>query len=259
MVREQGRGRIPAVVPAAVAVAWLIALLAEFGGVAGLVHHHALIEGTLPLAVATVIFIISWQLMIAAMMLPSTWPLLRLFATVSANQPQPRLALATFVGGYAFVWTIFGVLAFAGDVGLHRTVDHNAWLAAHEWVIAGALLLLAGAAQFSPITEQCLDKCRLPANFLMARYRRGAAAAFALGRDHGVFCVGCCWALMLLGFAAGSVNLVWMAALTALMAYEKLATHGKLAARAVGIGLLAWGVLVLIHPPLLPPSIATPF
>jgi predicted metal-binding membrane protein len=246
------RYRLSPAIPAAILVAWIIAVVAQATGTAKFLHHDALIEGALPLWVALPLFVLAWQAMIVAMMLPSSLPLVRLFARASANQPRPRAAMAAFLGGYALVWTAFGIVGFCGDVVLHRTVDSTPWLAERPWLIAGSVLALAGAFQFSPLKERCLQKCRLPALFLMQHYQRGTAAAFALGRGHGLFCVGCCWALMLVTFAAGFANLWWMAALTALMVYEKTGLYGKRVVPIAGIALLALGALFLIHPAWLP-------
>jgi predicted metal-binding membrane protein len=248
--RSASRGS-PAVL-AAIAVAWVLAIAAQASGSAKLLHHHALIEGSLPLWTAVLLFVLSWQVMIAAMMLPSSLPLIRLFGAAAANQPQPARSLAAFLGGYASVWTIFGLVAFLSDVALHALVDRLPWLAARQWFIGGGVLILAGAFQFSPLKDACLNKCRLPATFLLRRYRRGVGAAFALGRDHGLFCVGCCWALMLVCFAAGFASLWWMAAMTAVMVYEKTGARGRAVVPLVGGVLLLWGATVIAHPGWLP-------
>src|SRR6516162_782106 len=114
---------LPLSIPAAIVVAWCIAAIAQFSGSAALVHHHALIERGPPLGIALALFIAAWLVMIAAMMLPSSLPLIRLFALASSAQPHPRLILGAFVAGYAAVWCAFGVAAFGGDVVLHRIVD----------------------------------------------------------------------------------------------------------------------------------------
>lgn len=240
--------RIPLAVPAAIALAWAVAIAAEAGGAAGALHHDGLLEGGLPHWTAVALFLGSWQLMTAAMMLPSSLPLVRLFWATS----QRRDALAALVGGYALVWGAFGLAAFAGDALLHELVRAVPALEAQPWLIGGGVLVLAGAFQFTTLKEACLDQCRHPGVFLMRRYRRGSGAALRLGRDHGVFCLGCCWALMLLMFAAGFANLAWMAALAALTAYEKVGRRGKAAAHVAGVILLAWGVLVLTQPVWLP-------
>ncbi len=202
------------------------------------------------------IFVLAWQLMIAAMMLPSSLPLIRLFRVAAEGQQRPGRATAALIAGYAMVWTAFGVLAFVGDVGLHKLVHAWPWLAAHPQLIAGSVLALAGAFQFSELKERCLTECRHPGSFLVQHYGRGEAAAFRLGRVHGMFCLGCCWALMLVGFAAGVANLWWMAALTALMVFEKTGQGGDRGVAPIGAGLILASVIVLMAPglPLLGPS-----
>jgi predicted metal-binding membrane protein len=237
-----------------IAAAWAVAVTAQTTGQGQVLHHDALIEGGQPPWVALGLFLLAWQLMIAAMMLPSSLPLIRLFDRVSANQPKPLRAKAAFLGGHAALWSGFGVAAFLGDLGIHQLVDRWHWLAAHPSMIRGAVLVLAGAFQFSGLKDRCLTVCRHPAAYLLPRYRRGAGAAFRLGAGHGVFCVGCCWALMLVAFAAGVANLWWMAALTAVMVLEKTGPAGQRGVRMIGVGLVGLGILVLANPSW-PPSL----
>jgi len=232
----------------AIAGAWALALAAELSGHGAALHHGALIEGGLPLWAALGLFLVAWQAMIAAMMLPSSLPLVRLFSQAASAQLHAATARAAFVAGYAVVWSAFGAAAFLFDVGVHHAVDAWPWLAARSWLIAGGVLVLAGAFQFSSLKERCLTVCRHPGVYLMRRYRRGARAAFRIGYGHGIFCLGCCWALMLVAFAAGVANLAWMAAFTAIMVYEKTGPGGDRGALPIGIGLLALGGLVLAHP-----------
>ena len=109
----------------AIALAWALAVAAEISGHGAALHHDALIEGKLPYALALALFLVAWQAMIAAMMLPSSLPLVRLFAAASADQPRPRAAMAAFLGGYTLIWTAFGWLAFVGDTMVHATVDRD--------------------------------------------------------------------------------------------------------------------------------------
>lgn len=153
--------------------------------------------------------------------------------------------MAWFLGGCGLVWSGFGAVAFLGDVLVHRTVDATPWLAERPWMVAGATLLLAGAFQFSPVKDRCLRECRHPGGFLLRRYGRGSGPAFRLGRDHGLFCLGCCWALMLVGFAAGVANLWWMVALTALMVFEKTGRDGERGTAPIGIALIVLGLLTV--------------
>jgi predicted metal-binding membrane protein len=210
-------------------------------------HHDALIEDGPGAATALVLFLLAWQVMIAAMMLPTALPLMQMFASASARQPRPRAAMAGFIGGYALVWSGFGAIAFGADLALHAAVDESPLLHGHEWLIGGSVLALAGAFQFTKLKDACLDKCRHPAQFLRRYYRRGAGAGLRLGARHGAFCVGCCWALMLVMFAAGAASLVWMALLTALMVHEKTRPAGRRAVPVTGAALLALASVVLAY------------
>ena len=251
---ERRRKDVPRLVFVAIAVAWVLAVVAELTGTAHELHHDALIEGAgrPALWAALLLFLVAWQAMLAAMMLPSSLPLIRLYENVIRRHEGRGRLRAAFLGGYVAVWTAFGALAFLGDVGIHHTVDAVPWLAKREWLIAGGVLAIAGAFQFSDLKERCLAKCRHPGAYLFARYRRGPAAAFRLGYGHGLYCVGCCWALMLVMFAAGVAMLWWMAALTAVMVYEKTGRHGGALTPIVGVALLALSALAIAHPGWLP-------
>jgi predicted metal-binding membrane protein len=250
------RPRLPPAVPAAIAGAWILAAAAQATGQGRALHHDALLHGGLPAWAAAGLFVLAWQAMIAAMMLPTTIPLLRHFARAAAGQPRPRAVVAALLGGYALVWTAFGYLTFVGDLMLHRVVDAAPWLTERPWLVAGSVLAGAGAFQFTGLKDRCLRKCRHPGAFLLRYYERGVDGAFRLGRRHGMHCLGCCWALMLVMFAAGAANLWWMAALTALMVVEKTARRGTQAVPVAGVVLLAWGALVLAHPAWLPAALA---
>jgi predicted metal-binding membrane protein len=245
------RPRTPRPVLIAIGGAWALAVAAELTGTAGALHHDALIEGG-SLWVALPLFLLAWQVMVAAMMVPSSLPLVRLFAAASARQERPLQAYGAFLGGYAAVWTAFGALAFAGDAVLHELVHAAPWLHERPWLVAGSVLALAGAFQFSALKDRCLTECRHPGPYLLSHYRRGVGAAFRLGSGHGLYCLGCCWALMLVLVAAGFANLLWMAGLAAAMVYEKTGRHGPALARLVGVVLLVWAALVLAQPAWLP-------
>jgi predicted metal-binding membrane protein len=257
-VLQQPRRGAPRLVLWAIAAAWAIALAAELSGRSGALHRHTSIEGGPPLWAALLLFLVAWQAMVVAMMLPSSLPLIRLFEAVSGRQERASLARAAFLGGYAVIWTGFGAVAFLGDVGLYRALDAVPWLAERPWLVAGGVLGLAGVFQFSDLKDQCLSKCRMPGPYLLAHYRRGAGAAFRLGSGHGIFCLGCCWALMLVMFVAGVAVLWWMAALTALMVYEKVGRHGTTVARVAGVVLLGAAALVLARPTWLPEALGGP-
>lgn len=243
-----GRARLPRAIPAVIAAAWLLAVFAQAGGRAEALHHDGLAHAGLPLWLVVALFIVSWQAMTAAMMLPSTIPMLRLFAVASATQDRRRVAFGAFIGGYALVWSLFGLGAFAFDLGLHRLLEHRPWLVDRPHILTGAVLIVAGVFQFSTLKDRCLDTCRHPGAYLLPRYRRGVANAYRLGWSHGLFCLGCCWALMLVMFTVGMANLSWMAVLTALMVYEKVGRAGRTLGDFAGGALIALGTAVLFVP-----------
>jgi predicted metal-binding membrane protein len=239
--------RPPLALMAAIAGGWALAIVGEATGAAHGLRHDALIESGPGLWAGLALSLAVWQAMTAAMMLPSSLPLVRLFAHASAAQARPRAAMAGFLGGYALVWTAFAMLAFLGDASLHSAVDSSPWLQDHEWAIGGSVLALAGGFQFTSLKESCLRQCRHPGAFLLRYYGRGAGGGFRLGARHGVFCVGCCWALMLVMFAVGAANLVWMAVLTALMVHEKTRPLGARTVRITGFALLGAASIVLLY------------
>jgi predicted metal-binding membrane protein len=254
---RQGGRRIPPAALVAIALAWLATIGAQSSGKAVLLNHGHLIEGgpfeaPPPLWLALPLFLVAWQVMVVAMMLPSSLPMVRLFRITAAPQPRAALVRASFLSGYLVVWGGFGTVAFLQDIGIHRLVDHTPWLQTHPWVIAGSAFALAGGFQFSALKERCLSECRHPGAFLLQHYQRGVGGAFRLGRKHGLFCLGCCWALMLVMFAAGVANLLWMAALGALMFYEKVGRAGDRLTPVAGALLLLLAALIFVHPSWLP-------
>jgi predicted metal-binding membrane protein len=237
---------VPAVVLAAVGLAWAAALAAELAGAADALHHDSLLEGGPGLGSALLLFLLAWQVMIAAMMVPSSLPLVRMYSVASARVPDRRASLAAFLGAYALVWSAFGLVAFLGDAGLHAVIGSSGWLTANDWAIAPSVLLLAGAFQFTPLKDACLRACRHPASFMHRHYRRGVGGGFRLGLRHAAFCVGCCWALMLVMFAVGTASLIWMAVLTALMVHEKTRPSGARTVPVTGAALLAMGSTLML-------------
>ena len=122
------------------------------------------------------LFLLAWQVMIAALMLPSSLPLVRLFATASAKAPRAGVAMAAFLSAYVLVWAAFGALALTLDLALHSLVETSQWLYDHQWLIGGSVLALAGAFQFTKLKDACLDRCRHPAAFIRRYYQRASPA-----------------------------------------------------------------------------------
>jgi len=164
------------------------------------------------------------------------------------KQARPVAIPLAFLAGYAVIWTAFAAGAFLGDTLVHRLVDLWPWLAVHTWLIGAVMFAIAGLFQFSPLKERCLDMCRTPLGFFMHYYHKGVGTAWQLGLRHGGFCLGCCWALMLVMFGVGVGNLAGMAALTGIMVIEKTIPGGKRLSPVIGIMLLLLGVLWLVHP-----------
>jgi len=191
----------------------------------------------------------AWVLMTAAMMLPSTWPLFSAFERVLGARADRARLLALLGLGYVAVWGAFGLAAHALHGVLLAGVAALPALARRgEWIGAG-VVMLAGAFQFSPLKHRCLEQCRTPMSFVMSRWRGRAPErdAFALGAHHGLFCVGCCWALMLLMFLVGAGSLGWMLVLAALMAVEKNLVWGRHLSAPLGLALLAWGAWLALR------------
>jgi predicted metal-binding membrane protein len=188
-----------------------------------------------------------WTLMIFAMMLPTSLPLVSMFQKVTQKRADRRLLLVLMIGGYLLVWAAFGVFAHAGDWVIHLGVDRSAWLSGHSWVVGAGVFLTAGVYQFTPLKYQCLEKCRSPYSFIAQHWSGGHAPsqALRLGLHHGLFCLGCCWSLMLLMFGVGSGSLGWMLALGAAMAVEKNMPWGRQLSVPLGLGLIAIGLVVI--------------
>ena len=232
----------------AVIAAWLLTIVIVVNGSGYVVDHDAVLgDRQFSWPVALILFLASWQLMTAAMMLPTTLPMMAMFLRVARNHPRPRATFLVFNFGYFAVWTGFAVAALANDAVIHRLVDRVAFLAAHEYLIGGSLLIAAGLFQFSSLKERCLDSCRNPMAFFLSFYAPGGAAAWRLGLRHGLFCLGCCWALMLTMFAVGVGSMAWMTALAGVMLIEKTARYGKRLAHPVGFALIAWGSLIVLQ------------
>ena len=214
--------------------------------------HEQLGEiGTGPVLLPVTLYLAGWTLMTVAMMLPTTLPLLDIFRRLTASRQDRSQLLALVIAGYLTVWISFGIAAHGGDWLLHEIVERSSWLESRAWLIGAATLLLAGGFQFSRLKYRCLDKCRAPLSFVTEywRGRNERRNAFFLGISHGLFCVGCCWALMLLMFAVGVGNVAWMLVLGAVMAAEKNLPWGRTLSAPLGVALLGWGVFIFfIHP-----------
>jgi predicted metal-binding membrane protein len=225
------------------AAAWLALWLWE-GSPYGHYLHHDGVAGAggvaTTLAVGAAAFTGGWTLMIVAMMLPSSVPLVVTFGALVGRRQRPLRLVALLLVGYLLVWAGFGFVAWIADRGIHAAVEALPWLAEHPQLIIGTTLLAAGLWQFSPLRDRCLDECRSPLGFVLNRWRGVSERREALfmGIAHGAFCVGCCWSLMLVMFGVGISSLSAMLVLGGITAVEKNLPQGRRLTRPLGIVLV---------------------
>ena len=186
-----------------------------------------------------------WTTMMAAMMVPGTAPMIAAFAQINRRRRArgaPHVPTAIFLGGYLLVWAGFSVLATALQwalqaMGLLTTMGESG-----SHYLSAALFLAAGLYQFSPLKQRCLAFCRSPDGFILSEWRDGGLGAVVMGVRRGLFCLGCCAALMALLFAVAVMDLRWVAALAALVTAEKLLPGAHAWRIGIGFALLAIGV-----------------
>jgi predicted metal-binding membrane protein len=186
---------------------------------------------------------IMWAVMMAAMMLPTALPMILAFMVVNRRRESGGAIIPVwvFTSGYLSAWIVYSAGATVAQWGLLRTALLSPATLGLGPALGGLLLIAAGLFQWTPWKDACMAKCRNPVGFLITHWRPGNTGAFILGSRYGLYCVGCCWLLMVLSFALGVMNLVWMATLTVFMLLEKTSSAGRVISRAAGIGLAAWG------------------
>lgn len=207
------------------------------------------------MGLAAPLFLALWVAMMAAMMFPTAAPMVLVFAKVHENRRERGSAFVptwVFVAAYLLVWTAFGaamyVLALVAEglAATSMTVAENASRA------GGALLVLAGLYQLTPLKNVCLSKCRNPLDFIMQRWAEGYGGAFWMGLKHGAYCLGCCWLLFVILFPLGVMNIVAMAVITLLIFAEKSLPMGRRVGQVAAVALVGYGLLVLLQPGALP-------
>jgi predicted metal-binding membrane protein len=229
-----------------VVLAWGYLLLG-----AGMGMEPAMAGMTMPTAWSpgyAALMVVMWALMMLAMMLPSAAPMILLHATVSRRRdPEQggRRALL-FAVAYAAVWGGFALAATAVQWTLEKAGLLTPTMAVSTATVASLLFVAAGVYQFTPLKRACLRHCRSPLEFLAGHWRGGTSGAFAMGARHGAYCLGCCWAMMLLLFVGGVMNLAWIAGLALLVLAEKLLPVGRMVSWVLGATLIIWGLAGLI-------------
>jgi len=196
---------------------------------------------------AYVLTSLMWFIMMVGMMLPSASPAILLHAGIARKRsPEARILpdVWIFALGYLAVWGLFSGVAAA----LQQVLAASGWVtpmgvSSSGW-LSGGVLVIAGIYQWLPVKERCLSKCRSPLQFFMFHYRKGALGTFVMGAEHGLYCLGCCWALMLLLFVAGVMNLLWVAVIAIFVLLEKLVPAGDLLGRFAGGVMIVAGLML---------------
>lgn len=196
------------------------------------------------------LFLSSWLVMMTAMMLPSTAPMVMTYTAMSQRRRSGSWAYGSaglFVLGYLLAWGGLGLLAYAVNALLPLIGMAFPGLGLHADLIGGAVLILAGAYQLSSFKDFCLTGCRTPLGFIMTHWRDGKGGALRMGLQHGLYCIGCCWALMAVLFVVGLMNLAGMALLALLMFVEKVSAYGAVAGKFAGILLILAGIVMAFY------------
>jgi predicted metal-binding membrane protein len=183
--------------------------------------------------------------MMAAMMLPSATPMILLHRLGADGRLFTQLWSAAFVAGYLVVWASVGIVVWGAGMAANSIVTQE-----ERAVAVAAILLVAGVYQFTPLKSTCLRACRTPADFLLTHWHRGLSGQLRLGIEHGLYCLGCCWALMALFVGVGAMSLVWAAGIALVVLFEKLRAEGVAFGRIAGALLIAAAVIVLARPEL---------
>jgi predicted metal-binding membrane protein len=191
-----------------------------------------------------------WVLMMIGMMTSSVAPMILMYARVgrqAATQDKPFAASGWFAAGYLLAWTSFSLVATSLQWALERAALLTPMMESASNILGAIVLILAGLYQWTPLKEACLAYCQSPLLFIQQQggFRGDPGGALALGFRHGIYCIGCCWALMALLFVGGVMNLLWIAVLAILILLEKLTPLGRVVARSAGVGFIASGVWML--------------
>jgi predicted metal-binding membrane protein len=192
--------------------------------------------------------LLMWVVMMMGMMVPTAAPTALIYASVArkaANQRSAMVPTAAFVAGYVVIWCAFSVLATLLQWQPSRVALLSPMMVLYSANLGAGLLIIAGFYQMTPLKQACLRHCRSPVDFIANHWRSGTGGAARVGSEHGIFCLGCCWILMLLLFVGGVMNLLWIAVITAFVLIEKLTVRGEAAGRVAGVAMIAAGTLLL--------------
>ncbi len=197
-----------------------------------------------------VVFIM-WAVMMVAMMVPSVAPMVLMFASVNRNRQskeEPFVPTWIFLSGYLIIWTVFSFVVTILQGYLHHLSLISPMMVSTSPILSGTILTIAGIFQFTPFKNSCLDFCRSPLNFLMTHWKEGGLGALRMGLEHGGFCLGCCWALMVVLFATGVMNFLWIALISIFVLLENVVKSQMNLSRIAGAGLILWGIFMIFMP-----------
>ena len=195
------------------------------------------------------LFLAMWVAMMVAMMFPASAPMVLMYARMRRSDP-PSVAL--FTGAYISLWFVFGALAYLLSAGVEDAASGSEWIAMNWGRGGGALLVMAGVYQLTPLKSVCLRNCRSPLAFVMAKWREGRTGAVRMGFIHGVYCMGCCWLLFVILIPLGVMNVAAMVLVAAVVFAEKALPWGRGLGIAAAAALVAYGAAVIARPELLP-------
>ncbi|HEY8864497.1 MAG TPA: DUF2182 domain-containing protein [Candidatus Dormibacteraeota bacterium] len=229
---------IVAVLLACAAAAWLFTIS----------QANSMAMGGLAMMTAG-LFLITWLVMMVAMMFPSVAPMTLAFASVTRSRGEGTFPTAAFVLGYLLVWSAAGL----GPLGVLQGLN-QIWMTPPSWLprVGGAVIIVAGIYQYTPLKDACLRACRSPLGFILSHnFGGGPTSAVRAGASHGLYCLGCCWALMAVLAVLGLMNIAWMAVFAAVFFIEKNVRRGELLPRTVGAACIVGGLVVAIWPAVL--------
>jgi predicted metal-binding membrane protein len=212
--------------------------------------QHAMMTGPdLTMGRSWPLFYSMWVAMMVAMMFPAAAPMVLIYGRMQRGKPA---SIALFTASYIALWIGFGAAAFLLGAAVEALASRSEWLSMNWARGGGALIVLVGIYQITPLKDVCLRHCRTPLSFVMTHWRDGRAGAVRMGLVHGLYCMGCCWLLFLVLVPLGVMNLAAMIAVAVVVFTEKVMPWGRTAGRVAAVGLLAYGALVVARPELLP-------
>lgn len=218
------------------------------GDMGSMVQGLAGVGTAMPFDMGVAVFLAMWTTMMVAMMFPTIAPIVLLHRLVMRRQDRGLAPTAAFVVGYLMIWSAVGLVPLAVLLAFRRVSQDAHWVTA----AAGVVLIVAGGYQFTRWKQACLRACRTPLTFLATHdFGSGLRGTFRTGASHGLYCLGCCWALMAVLFVVGLMNLTWMAAIALVFLAEKNTRHGVALTKVVGAATILLGVAVLVQPSIL--------